>query len=280
MSSLKLPWLDLDTPFPPVDQALEDPPGLLAAGADLSIPRLRSAYSQGIFPWFQEGEPILWWSLAPRMVLDCNEFRPSHSLRKKLRQIARQEQEHSGETSATQPTSNGTADNNCIKVRVDTAFSEVLRACSRRDDPNQPGVWITPEMQLAYLAWHLAGEVHSIETWRGDELIGGLYGVSLGKMFFGESMFSRATDASKIALAYLVGFLRAHGVKWIDCQMQTAHLASMGARPVSRDQFLMHVHQACAQDRIPWTRGSIDANGHLHPEKHPRMNASTSDNNK
>ena len=264
MSTLKLPWLDLDTPFPPVDQALDYPPGLLAAGADLSIPRLRQAYSQGIFPWYQEGEPLLWWSLAPRMVLDCDEFKPSHSLRKKLRQIA----------------SKDVADSHHIQVRVDTAFSEVLRACSRRDDPEQPGVWITPEMQLAYLAWHLAGEVHSIETWRGNELIGGLYGVSLGKMFFGESMFSRATDASKIALAYLVGFLRTHGVKWIDCQMQTAHLASMGARPVSRDQFLLHVHQACAQDAIPWARGWIDANGHLHPEKHLRMNIATGDNNK
>lgn len=250
MSSLKLLWLDTDTPFPPVSQALEDPPGLLAAGADLSIPRLQAAYSQGIFPWYQDGEPLLWWSLAPRMVLTCDAFSPSHSLRKRLRQIARQQQQG----------------NDSFQVRVDTAFSEVLRACSRRDDPDQPGVWITQEMQLAYLAWHLAGQVHSIETWRDGKLIGGLYGVSLGKMFFGESMFSRETDASKIALAHLVAFLRTQGVDWIDCQMQTAHLASMGARPVSREHFLEHVRKACAQPAIAWKRGWIDENGHLQPE--------------
>lgn len=252
MNSVQLPWLDVDTPFPPVHRALTNPAGLLAAGADLSIKRLQSAYSQGIFPWYQEGEPILWWSLAPRMVLKCDEFKPSHSLRKKLRQTARQE----------------LADDDGfrqdgIQVRVDTAFSEVLRACSRRDDPDQPGVWITEEMQLAYLAWHLAGQVHSIETWRDGELIGGLYGVSIGKMFFGESMFSRATDASKIALAYLVEFLRNQGVQWIDCQMQTAHLASMGAHPVERDEFIEHIKHACTQEPPAWRQGWIDSSGRL-----------------
>jgi leucyl/phenylalanyl-tRNA--protein transferase len=250
MSSMKLPWLNTDTPFPPVSEALEDPPGLLAAGADLSIARLQDAYSQGIFPWYQEGEPLLWWSLAPRMVLACDAFKPSHSLRKRLRQIARQQQQG----------------NDSLQVRVDTALGEVLHACSRCDDPDRHGVWLTQEMQRAYLAWHRAGQVHSIETWRDGKLIGGLYGVSLGKMFFGESMFSRETDASKIALAHLVAFLRTQGVAWIDCQMQTAHLSSMGATPVSREQFLAHIHQACAHHPIDWKPGWIDANGQLHAE--------------
>ena len=248
MSSLKLVWLEHDTPFPEPYEALTNPPGLLAAGADLTIERLRMAYGQGIFPWFQEGEPILWWSPDPRMVLKCAEFHPSHSLRKRLRQIARNQEQ-------------GNFD---VVIKVDHALRAVMQGCARRSADGSPETWITRDMQLAYQAWHLAGQVHSIETWIQGELVGGLYGVSIGKMFYGESMFSHATDASKIALAHLVSFLDRQGVSWIDCQMQTAHLASMGARPVSREHFLEHVRKACAQPAIAWKRGWIDEIGRAH----------------
>jgi leucyl/phenylalanyl-tRNA--protein transferase len=235
-----------------VHSALKEPPGLLAAGADLSITRLRSAYTQGIFPWFQDGEPILWWSPEPRMVLKCEEFHPSHSLRKRLRQIANHHQ----------------AGNFEIVVKVDTSLRAVMQGCARRAVSDGPGTWITREIELAYQAWHLAGEVHSIETWMGQQLVGGLYGVSLGKMFYGESMFSHATDASKIALAHLVLFLRQQGVDWIDCQMKTEHLGRLGARPVSREQFLEHVRIASEQPAISWTTGWIDHEGVIRHEQH------------
>lgn len=245
---MKLPWLDRDTPFPPVEAALHHPAGLLAAGGDLSIARLRAAYARGIFPWFSEGEPILWWSPEPRMVLECAAFSPSHSLRKLLRRVARG-------PSAGQPT---------IEVRVDTACAAVLRACAE-PRPGQSGTWITPEMQRAYLAWHRAGEVHSVETWVDGELAGGLYGVSMGAMFFGESMFARRTDASKIALAYLVRFLARHGVDLIDCQQQTGHLARLGARPMARADFVAGLAPRLARTGPPWRPGRLDADGVLHP---------------
>jgi leucyl/phenylalanyl-tRNA--protein transferase len=241
---LKLAWLESDTPFPPVEQALAEPEGLLAAGADLSIARLTLAYSNGIFPWYAPGEPILWWSPNPRMVLACENFAPSHSLRKRLRQIARDETD-------AQPR---------IEVRTDTAVERVLNACAAQR-PGPPGTWITPEMRSAYLAWHHAGCVHSIETWINGELAGGLYGVSLGRMFFGESMFSLATDASKIALAYLIVFLRRFDVAWVDCQQQTSHLASLGAAPVSRADFVRHVHHAVRQANVGWRSGRLDSRG-------------------
>jgi leucyl/phenylalanyl-tRNA--protein transferase len=241
---LKLAWLESDTPFPPVEQALAEPEGLLAAGADLSIGRLTLAYSNGIFPWYAPGEPILWWSPDPRMVLACEDFAPSHSLRKLLRKIAREE-------SGAQPR---------VQVRVDTAFERVLAACAGQR-PGPPGTWITPAMRQAYLAWHVAGRVHSIETWIDGELAGGLYGVSLGRMFFGESMFSLVTDASKIALAYLIVFLRRFDVAWVDCQQQTSHLASLGAAPVSRAQFVRHVRNTVHQADIVWRAGRLDSRG-------------------
>lgn len=243
---MKLLWLDRDTPFPPVTDALSEPSGLLAVGADLSINRLRNAYSHGIFPWYSEGEPLLWWSPDPRMVLPCQDFSASHSLRKRLRQIARTE-------SASSP----------LQVRVDTAFSAVMKACSAPRN-HQDGTWITPEMQAAYCDWHLAGDAHSIETWINDELVGGLYGISLGGMFFGESMFAHATDASKIALAYLVTFLRRNGVAWIDCQQQTRHLQSLGARPVSRQTFISHIQEAITKPAPIWQPGRLDSLGCLH----------------
>jgi len=245
---LKLPWLSPDTPFPPVEHALPDPNGLLAAGADLSLERLRSAYSNGIFPWYGEGEPILWWSPDPRMVLACADFAPSHSLRKLLRQVARDE-----------PTLLPR-----LQVRVDTAFEAVVAHCAAPRG-GQAGTWITAAMRQAYRAWHAAGAAHSVETWIDGELAGGLYGISLGGMFFGESMFTRAPDASKVALAYVVTFLRRCGVEWIDCQQQTRHLASLGARPVPRARFVEHVRRAVAAPAPAWHPGRLDSQGTLHP---------------
>lgn len=245
---MKLPWLHRDTPFPPVHAALDNPAGLLAAGGDLSLARLRAAYGSGIFPWYSEGEPILWWSPEPRMVLECPAFAPSHSLRKLLRRIAR-------ETAAGAGT---------VEVRVDTACAAVMRACAAPRE-GQPGTWITPDMQQAYLAWHRAGEVHSVETWMDGELAGGLYGVSLGAMFFGESMFSHRPDASKIALAYLVRFLLRHGVDRIDCQQQTGHLARLGARPIPRAEFVAGLRARLPRPRPAWRPGVLDAEGVLHP---------------
>ncbi|MBJ7262354.1 MAG: leucyl/phenylalanyl-tRNA--protein transferase [Burkholderiaceae bacterium] len=243
---MTLPWLDIDTPFPPVDQALEDPPGLLAAGRDLRVHRLIDAYRSGVFPWFGEGEPILWWSPDPRMVLACTDFSPGRALRKRLRQVER-------------------GDAGDIVVRVDTAFTDVMAACAAPRD-GQPGTWITAPMQQAYTDWHRAGGAHSIETWIDGQLAGGLYGVSLGEMFFGESMFTRVTDASKIALAHLVAFLKRYGVTWIDCQQQTRHLASLGAAPVPRADFIAHVQRTYTRPAPPWTAGVLLLTGEIVPD--------------
>jgi len=244
---VKLAWLAPDTPFPPVETALSEPAGLLAVGADLSLTRLESAYSNGIFPWYSAGEPILWWSPDPRMVLVCDDFAPSHSLRKRLRQIARDE--------------SGPAPR--VQIRVDTAFDTVVAYCAAPRD-QQTGTWITEDMQQAYCDWHRMGGAHSVETWIDGKLAGGLYGISLGGMFFGESMFTLVPDASKIALAYLVTFLRRHGVSWIDCQQQTRHLASLGAHPVPRAQFIEHVRQAVNQPSPLWRPGHLNSQGTIH----------------
>ena len=245
---LNLTWLEGDMPFPPVTRALTEPPGLLAAGGDLSIPRLRTAYSQGIFPWYSQDEPPLWWSPDPRMVLKCDDLHVSHSLGKRLRQIARAQQ--AGDFS--------------LVVTADTAFGSVIRSCARSATEGQPGTWITQEMQLAYEAWHLVGQAHSIETWINGELMGGLYGVSLGRMFFGESMFSFASDASKIAFVHLVAFLKQRGVAWIDCQMKTDHLASLGATAIPRSEFIQHVQASIQQPNLVWRPGVLDQQGGLH----------------
>lgn len=248
---MKLAWLDNDTPFPDPESALHEPNGLLAAGADLSLGRLQQAYSLGIYPWFAPGEPILWWSPDPRMVLACAAFAPSHSLRKRLRQIAREEY-------AACPK---------VQVRIDTAFAEVMAGCAA-PRAGEPGTWISPDMQRAYGQWHEAGRAHSIETWIDGQLAGGLYGVSLGSMFFGESMFSTRTDASKIALAYLVTYLRRFDVQWVDCQQQTGHLASLGAAPVSRRAFVQHLRHNVGRADIPWRPGRLDSEGHFFDEGH------------
>jgi len=204
-----LAWLGRDDPFPPVERALKDPNGLLAAGADLSAPRLLEAYRRGIFPWFSGAEPPLWWSPDPRMVLHCEELKVSRSLAKSVR-------------------------NKGYEVTIDTAFAEVLKGCAARPE----GTWLGRDMRDAYLALHRAGHAHSFETWRGHDLVGGLYGVAIGRMFYGESMFSRATDASKVALVSLVSHLRGKNFPLIDCQMRTPLLASLGAREIPRRAFL------------------------------------------
>lgn len=243
-----LTWLDDRTPFPDPEAAL--PEGLLAAGANLTVERLEQAYRRGIFPWFNEGDPILWWSPDPRMILACDDFKPSHSLSKKLRQIARSE----GSTSAR------------IRLSTNLDFAAVIRACSEPRQ-TQHATWISPSIQAAYTAWHQAGAAHSIETWIDGELAGGLYGVCLGRFFFGESMFSRATDASKIAMAYLIGFLTRRGISHIDCQQQTGHLASLGGKPVSRRQFMDLLNQALQYPAPAWGRGEIWQSGELASDK-------------
>ncbi len=206
-----IPWLHGDEPFPPVTQALRSPNGLLCAGGDLGPERLLDAYGHGIFPWFSEGDPILWWSPDPRMVLYPGELKVSRSLR---RTIAR-----------------GT-----YETRMDSAFRAVMEACSAPRD-GQGGTWIVPEMIDAYTRLNELGHAHSVESWCDGELAGGLYGVALGRVFFGESMFTRAPDASKVALAALVERLHGRGYRLIDCQQATAHLASLGAREIPRTAF-------------------------------------------
>jgi len=224
-----IPWLDVNTPFPDVSEALTtDAPGLLAAGADLSPKRLLAAYQRGIFPWFSEGQPILWWSTDPRMVLRTADFKISESLRKTLRKIARDSR---------------------WEVRFDSAFEQVMRACAapRRDGP---GTWISEDIIAGYTGLHRQGYAHSSELWLDGELVGGAYGVSIGTMFYGESMFARVTDGSKVALAYLVHFLRQHGVELIDCQQETGHLASLGARPIPRTDFIAHLQKNIVMPQI------------------------------
>lgn len=206
-----IPWLNRDTPFPPLEFAMRDPNGLLAVGGDLSPERLLDAYHRGIFPWYSDGDPILWWSPDPRMVLEPAQLRITRSLDKVLR-------------------------NKAYEVRFDTVFDAVIDACAA-PRPGQTGTWITPEIRGAYIALHQLGYAHSIETWIDGVLAGGLYGVAIGRVFYGESMFARARDASKIALIHLCRHVQAEGFGMIDCQMHTEHLESMGARPVRRDEF-------------------------------------------
>ena len=221
-----IPWLGPRSAFPPVSRALNEPNGLLAAGADLSPERLLDAYRQGIFPWYSNGQPILWWSPDPRMVMFPAEFTPRRSLAKTLR-------------------------NKVYEVRCDSAFEVVMRECGEKPRLGQDGTWITDEIVRGYCALHAAGHAHSIETWIDGRLAGGLYGVAIGRAFYGESMFSHVTDASKIAFAHLADFLREAGCGIIDCQMQTSHLASLGAREIPRAEFTAHL-RALTND-VPMT---------------------------
>ncbi|MBL0919374.1 MAG: leucyl/phenylalanyl-tRNA--protein transferase [Hydrogenophaga sp.] len=229
-----LPWLEPGEPFPPVEQAwgAHDPaPGLLAAGGVLDVPTLAAAYSRGIFPWYSSGQPILWWSTDPRMTLEPARFRLHRSLRKTLQKLLREER---------------------LEVRFDQDFERVIHACAQIPRDGQSGTWILPAMVQAYVRLHRAGIAHSVETWIDGELCGGLYLVNLGAMVFGESMFSRRSDASKIALAALVAYCRAQGIHLIDCQQETTHLGSLGARLMPRENFVQHLRLAVLQTTPRW----------------------------
>ena len=206
-------WLQDNAPFPPLTRALQEPNGLLAAGGELTPGRLLDAYRSGIFPWYSDGQPVLWWSPDPRMIVVPQRFSPKRSLAKVLR-------------------------NKAYEVRCDSAFELVMRACANAPRDGQNGTWITEEMIAAYVRLHQAGYAHSIETWIDGELAGGLYGIAIGCMFYGESMFSHSTDASKIAFAHLCAFLAEQECGMIDCQMNTDHLASLGGQEIPRTQFV------------------------------------------
>ncbi|MBI1283810.1 MAG: leucyl/phenylalanyl-tRNA--protein transferase [Thiobacillus sp.] len=213
------------TRFPPVESALRDPNGLLAMGGDLSLERLLDAYRHGIFPWFNPGDPILWWSPDPRMVLAPQDIRVTRSLAKRVR-------------------------NGGFELRVDSAFAEVMRACAAPRD-GDAGTWISPPMVAAYTRLFDAGYAHSVETWHDGALVGGLYGVAIGRMFYGESMFSRMPDASKVALVRLARQLQQWRFGLIDCQMETAHLASLGARTMPRSMFTARLEELVNLPHLP-----------------------------
>lgn len=223
-----IPWLEENTPFPPIDLALQEPNGLLAAGGRLTSRRLLEAYRKGIFPWFSDDQPVLWWSPDPRMVLFLEEIRISRSLRKTLRR-------------------------GNFQVKLDTAFQQVIAACAQTPRPGQDGTWITQEIQEAYGVLYKLGYAHSVETWVGGNLAGGLYGIAIGKMFYGESMFAHQTDCSKIAFAHLVRYLQQEGFGMIDCQMKTEHLASFGAREIPRSRFIAKLTELAAHPCSPGT---------------------------
>ncbi len=208
--------LECETPFPPLSDALTEPNGLMAIGGDLNSTRLLSAYKQGIFPWFNEGEPVLWWSPNPRMVLFPDELKISSSLKKTLKK-------HTFET------------------RINTAFQAVIKACSNTSRNNQPGTWITDDIINAYCNLHAQGFAMSAETWQAGKLVGGCYGVKIGRMFYGESMFHHVTDASKVAFVHLVEALKNQNIGMIDCQMKTPLLTSFGGREIKREEFMQNL---------------------------------------
>jgi leucyl/phenylalanyl-tRNA--protein transferase len=229
-----LPWLQDGQDFPNTRAAWtysSDAPGLLCAGGDLGTARLKSAYACGIFPWYGIDQPILWWSPDPRMVLHVDEFRISASFKKTLRNFSK---------------------SSMCEVRFDTEFQQVIEACAKTERTSQYGTWIMPEMVDAYQKLHMNGLAHSVETWVSGRLVGGLYCVALGKAVFGESMFHLATDASKIALAALIGFCRQHHLPQIDCQQNTGHLASLGAREVPREVFETRLAELVPQTAPSW----------------------------
>lgn len=218
---MPLPWIAVDQPLPDARHAWREPNGLLAAGADLSPQRLLESYRHGIFPWYSEGQPVLWWSPDPRMVMYLNEFRWHRSLLKKIRHH-RQLQVKGWQ------------------VTLNRDFEAIMEACAAPRN-GETGTWITDAMRQAYTGLHRLGHAHSVETWQENELVGGLYGVAIGRMFFGESMFSKVADASKIALAALVHALSRHDFRMLDCQQNTRHLASLGAREIPREDFLVEI---------------------------------------
>jgi leucyl/phenylalanyl-tRNA---protein transferase len=230
-----LTWVEPHERLPSPARALREPNGLLAAGRDLSPARLLEAYRRGIFPWFSDGQPVLWWSPDPRMVLFTDEFELRRSLAKVLRRVRREPD---------------------WRITMDQAFRDVMLACAQ-PRPVQDGTWITDEIVDAYHGLHRMGHAHSVEVWADGSLAGGLYGVAIGRMFYGESMFARRTDASKCALASLVWLLREHGFPVIDCQQATSHLASFGAREIGREAFIDMVARHTAQPPPDWSGMSI-----------------------
>ena len=234
-----LPWLAPGQAFPPVESAWGegDPaPGLLAAGGALDVATLEAAYSKGIFPWYSAGQPILWWSTHPRMVLKVEHFRLHRSLRKSIRALLQADR---------------------LEIRMDHDVARIIQACAQAPRDGQQGTWILPAMAQAYTRLASVGVVHSVETWIDGELAGGLYAVNLGRMVFGESMFSRQSGASKIALAALVAFSRANDMPWIDCQQETSHLASLGAQAVPRNAFCQHLRMALEGPEPHWKFESL-----------------------
>lgn len=229
-----LPWLDSGDPFPNTEHAWgpqSEAPGLLAAGGDLNSTTLRRAYAQGIFPWFSDGQPILWWSPTPRMVLKTADFRLHRSFRKTLHRFK---------------------NDALCEIRFDTAFDQVIQTCAGTQRHGQPGTWILPAMVQAYAKLHRIGYAHSVETWIDGVLVGGLYCVALGHAVFGESMFAKVPDASKIALAALVAFCKENAIELIDCQQNTTHLASLGAKEMPRSEFLSSIQRAQKEPSIAW----------------------------
>jgi leucyl/phenylalanyl-tRNA--protein transferase len=210
-----------DSPFPNPSYSLEEPNGLLAIGGDLDPQRLLNAYRNGIFPWYNEDQPILWWSPNPRLVLYPEEIYLSRSLKKTIRK-------------------------NTFVITLDHAFDQVIEGCSE-PRKKEEGTWLSTDMKQAYQLLHKVGYAHSIEAWQNDKLVGGLYGIAIGKVFFGESMFSRKNNASKVAFAIFVEQLTQWGFRLIDCQVETEHLARFGARNISRDQFLQHLNTWCIE---------------------------------
>lgn len=232
-----LHWITPDEPadaFPPVDRALRDPDGLLAVGGDLSRDRLLSAYRKGIFPWFNPNQPVLWWSPDPRAILFPDEFHVSRSLRRTLRR-------------------------GHFSTSVDRNFSDVMRACATTPRHGQGGTWITDDMFAAYCDLHDAGFAHSVEVWNEQQLVGGIYGIALGKVFFGESMFSHQSDASKVALTVLIREMVAREFVLLDCQVASAHLASLGSREIPRRQFLQLLAEHAQHDNAGRWDASIAA---------------------
>ena len=232
---MQIPWLETHNALPPPESAQKigsELAGLVAAGGGLSTRRLMEAYRLGIFPWYSDGQPILWWSPDPRMVLKTADFKLHRSLRKRIQRFIQ--------------------DPNC-EVRIDSAFSEVIHHCAHSFRKGQPGTWIVSDMINAYQALHEAGFAHSVETWIQGKLVGGLYCVAIGHAVFGESMFTRESDASKIALAALVAFARAHDIQWIDCQQNTKHLSSLGGREMPRKAFLDQLHSTQKECSFSWS---------------------------
>jgi leucyl/phenylalanyl-tRNA--protein transferase len=242
-----IPFLGPADPFPPVEQALDNPDGLLAAGGSLTLTRLVDAYRQGIFPWFNDGDPILWWSPDPRTVLRPASVHVSHSLKKRLKKAE-------------------------YFITLDRAFARVLDGCAA-PRPGDNGTWLSPAMRRAYTALHHARLAHSVEVWMDGELAGGIYGVAIGRMFFGESMFARRTDASKIGIVVLAAQLDRWDFPMIDCQLETAHLMSLGAEHLSRRKFVSEIAGLVKQAAPSWRLDEDLAGSGVHLPRSVRSKA-------